>query len=49
MPEGIVMSDGLAFKADQPIQGASATAATTPEGAPVDTSEGGEDLMRQMF
>ena len=49
MPEGIVMSDGLAFKADQPIQGASATAQGAPEGAPVDTSEGGEDLMRQMF
>ena len=50
MPEGIVMSDGLAFRADQPMQGASATAgATAPEGAPVDTSEGGEDLMRQMF
>ena len=50
MPEGIVMADGLAFKADQPMQGASATAgATSPEGAAMDTSEGGEDLMRQMF
>ena len=49
MPEGIVISDGLAFRADQPMQGASATAGATPEGTAVDTSEGGEDLMRQMF
>lgn len=35
MPEGIVMSDGLAFRADQPMQGASATAGATPEGTPV--------------
>jgi Membrane carboxypeptidase/penicillin-binding protein len=49
MPEGIVMADGLAFKADQPMQGASATSPTTADGTAVDTSEGGEDLMRQMF
>ena len=49
MPEGLVMADGLAFKADEPMQGASATAPGTEDGSVVDTSQGGEDLMRQMF
>ena len=31
------------------MQGASATSPTTADGTAVDTSEGGEDLMRQMF
>lgn len=49
MPEGITMMDGLAFRTDMPIQGVSATAATTEDDSVVDTSQGGEDLMRQMF
>ena len=49
MPEGIVMKDGLAFRSDMPIEGASATAASTEDDSVVDTSQGGEDLMRQMF
>ena len=49
MPEGIVMSGGFAYRADMPLQGASATDAGTQDGTVVDTSEGGEDLMRQMF
>ena len=49
MPEGIVMSGGFAYRADMPLQGASATDAGAQDGTVVDTSEGGEDLMRQMF
>ena len=49
MPEGIVMRDGLAFRSDMPIEGASATAPSTGDDSVVDTSQGGEDLMRQMF
>ncbi|MDD4701276.1 MAG: PBP1A family penicillin-binding protein [Desulfovibrio sp.] len=49
MPDGIIMQDGLAFRSDMPIQGASATSATTGDETVIDTSQGGEDLMRQMF
>lgn len=47
-PEGIVMQDGLAYRSDMPLEG---RAATDGEGAQAlkDTSEGGENLMRQMF
>ena len=49
MPEGIVMKDGLAFRTDMPIEGTSATSPSTEDDTVVDTSQGGEDLMRQMF
>ncbi|MBD5558416.1 MAG: PBP1A family penicillin-binding protein [Desulfovibrio sp.] len=48
MPEGIVMSGNMAYRADQPMEGVSATDGLE-EGPGEDTSEGGEDLMRQMF
>ncbi|MBE6441199.1 MAG: PBP1A family penicillin-binding protein [Desulfovibrio desulfuricans] len=47
MPEGIVMSGGLAYRADMPMQGASAMEESTSDGSVVDTSDDGEDLMRQ--
>ncbi|WP_300925400.1 penicillin-binding protein 1A [uncultured Desulfovibrio sp.] len=49
MPDGIVMSGNMAYRADQPMEGVSATdnVAGAPGGE--DTSEGGEDLMRQIF
>ncbi|MDR2743653.1 MAG: PBP1A family penicillin-binding protein [Desulfovibrio sp.] len=48
LPEGIVMLDGFAYRSDMPLEG---RAATDEEGAQAlqDTSEGGENLMRQMF
>ncbi|MDR2573128.1 MAG: PBP1A family penicillin-binding protein [Desulfovibrio sp.] len=48
MPDGIVMQDSFAYRSDMPLEG---RAATDEEGAQVgrDTSEGGENLMRQMF
>lgn len=50
MPDNIVMSGNFAYRADQPIQGASATEGREASSAPAeDTSESGEDLMRQMF
>lgn len=49
MPDGIIMSGGLAYRADQPLEGVSATAAEAQDATVVDTSQGGEDLMRQMF
>ncbi len=49
MPDGIVMSGGFAYRADMPLEGVSATAPDAGDGTVVDTSEGGEDLMRQMF
>ncbi|MDE7241934.1 PBP1A family penicillin-binding protein [Desulfovibrio sp.] len=48
MPEGIVMSGNMAYRADQPMEGVSATDGLESEPGE-DTSEGGEDLMRQMF
>ena len=48
MPEGIVMSGNMAYRADQPMEGVSATDGLE-EGPGEDTSEGGEDLMRQIF
>ncbi|MBD5627229.1 MAG: PBP1A family penicillin-binding protein [Desulfovibrio sp.] len=48
MPEGIVMSGNMAYRADQPMEGVSATDGLET-GPGEDTSEGGEDLMRQMF
>lgn len=48
-PDGIVMANGLAYRADMPLQGVSAVDGGMQEGAPADTSAGGEDLMRQMF
>ena len=47
MPEGIVMSGGLAYRADMPIQGTSATEASAGDGSVEDTADDGEDLMRQ--
>ena len=47
MPDGIVMSGGLAYRADMPIQGASALDASITDGSVADTSDDGEDLMRQ--
>ncbi len=50
MPEGIIMSGNLAYRADQPIYGQSATDGYASPSAPVgDNSGDGEDLMRQMF
>ncbi|MBQ3060159.1 MAG: PBP1A family penicillin-binding protein [Desulfovibrio sp.] len=49
MPDGITMIDGLAYRTDMPIQGISATSQSSEESGFTDTSEGGEDLMRQMF
>ncbi|GHU94026.1 penicillin-binding protein [Deltaproteobacteria bacterium] len=50
MPEGIVMSGGFAYRADMPLQGIAATdVQTAVDDAGAKTSEGGEDLMRQMF
>ena len=49
MPDGIVMSGGFAYRADMPLEGVSATDANAQDNTVVDTSEGGEDLMRQMF
>lgn len=49
MPDGIVMSGGFAYRADMPLEGVSATEPDAQDGTVVDTSEGGEDLMRQMF
>ncbi|WP_165079451.1 MULTISPECIES: PBP1A family penicillin-binding protein [unclassified Desulfovibrio] len=48
MPEGIVMSGNMAYRADQPMEGVSATDGLETDPGE-DTSEGGEDLMRQMF
>ena len=48
MPEGIVMSGNMAYRADQPLEGVSATDGLE-DGPGEDTSEGGEDLMRQVF
>lgn len=49
MPPGIVMSGGLAYRADMPMQGVSATsgAESGAGGTVADTAEDGEDLMRQ--
>ena len=49
MPDGIIMSGNFAYRADMPLEGVSATDADAQDGTVVDTSEGGEDLMRQMF
>lgn len=49
MPDGIVMSGNLAFRADMPMQGESAVSGGEGGGAAVDTSAEGEDIMRQMF
>lgn len=52
MPENIVMSGRFAYRADQPMQGASASQGYQEEPAPApseESSESGEDLMRQMF
>ncbi len=52
MPENIVMSGNFAYRADQPMQGASASEGHAQEPAsslPEDAGESGEDLMRQMF
>lgn len=50
-PEGITMAGNLAYRAGQPIQGASATSGySAPASKPQpDISQSGEDLMRQMF
>jgi penicillin-binding protein 1A len=47
-PEGIVMQDGLAYRSDMPLEGRAATDEEEAQ-ALQDTSEGGENLMRQMF
>ncbi|MBQ4567858.1 MAG: PBP1A family penicillin-binding protein [Desulfovibrio sp.] len=49
MPEGITMIDGMAYRSDLPVQGVSAISQAEGEDAPTDTSQDGEDLMRQMF
>lgn len=59
MPEGIVMSGDIAYDASEPMTGASATGGYSGEGdsgymppsssPSQDTSQQGEDLMRQMF
>lgn len=49
MPEGIVMSGNMAYRADQPMEGISATESLENEPGGDDTSAGGEDLMRQIF
>ncbi|MDR1776354.1 MAG: PBP1A family penicillin-binding protein [Desulfovibrio sp.] len=46
-PEGIVMQDGFAYRADMPLEGRAATEESAS--APQDTSGGGEDLLRQLF
>jgi len=48
MPEGIIMHDGFAYRSDMPIEGRTATE-DGAEQNPQDSSEGGENLMRQMF
>lgn len=48
MPEGIIMSGNLAYRANQPMVGTSATDGMDNESGE-DGSEGGEDLMRQIF
>lgn len=51
-PEGIIMSGNFAYRADQPLQGASATDGYEPsesQGSNPAPAGGGEDLMRQMF
>ncbi|MDR3361606.1 MAG: PBP1A family penicillin-binding protein [Desulfovibrio sp.] len=50
MPDGIIMAEGFAYRADMPLQGLSSTGGGGEEGdASADTSEGGESLMRQIF
>ncbi len=49
MPEGIVMSGNFAYRADQPLQGASATDGYEESGSAAAPSQEEEDLMRQMF
>lgn len=49
MPEGIVMADGLAFKADEPMPGRFGYSAGHRGRQRGGHLSGGEDLMRQMF
>lgn len=54
MPDNIIMSGKLAYMADQPMEGASATSGyegseNSNPGSNTTDSAGGEDLMRQMF
>ena len=47
MPEGIVMSGGLAYRSDMPLRGDSAMEGASADAATVDTADEGENLMRQ--
>ncbi len=51
-PDGIVMADGQAFRSDQPMEGSSAMGGSVDGGQgeeAVDTSTGGEDLLKQLY
>jgi penicillin-binding protein 1A len=49
MPDGIIMVEGFAYRADTPLQGLSSTGGGEEGDASADTAEGGESLMRQIF
>ncbi len=56
MPDGIIMSGNFAYRADMPMQGASATSGYASSGrssgtaqSQSDVAASGEELMRQMF
>ena len=48
MPQGITMQGNFAYRSDMPIQGYSATSQGN-QGTTEDTSNNGEDLLRQIF
>ncbi|MBQ7586274.1 MAG: penicillin-binding protein, partial [Desulfovibrionaceae bacterium] len=50
-PDNIVMSGNFAYRSDQPIGGASATegAVSTSGSMPIESSDSGEDVIKEMF